>query len=39
MRPYFNTLEKFKIKQINTAVGDKVNRDQVEVAEEAKGAG
>jgi len=38
-RLFFNTLEKFKIKQINTVVGDKVNRDQVEVAEEAKGAG
>jgi molecular chaperone GrpE (heat shock protein) len=38
-RLFFNTLEKFKIKQINTVVGDKVNRDQVEVVEEVKGAG
>ena len=28
-RLFFNTLDKFKIRQINTAVGDRFNKDQV----------
>jgi molecular chaperone GrpE (heat shock protein) len=36
-RLFFNTLEKFNVKEIKVAVGTKVHKDQVEIVGEEKG--